>query len=45
LEKVILQAGKKADILLLPAGFYNEKRKPEYLYDETEILIKDYLNK
>lgn len=45
LEQVISQAGKKADVLLFPAGFYKEKRKHEYLYGETENCIKDCLNK
>ena len=42
---MISQVCKKADLLLFPAGFYKEKRRPEYLYGETENFIKDCLNK
>ena len=43
LENVIMQAGKYADVILFPAGFYKEKRKPNYLYSEIEDSIKECL--
>lgn len=43
LENVIMQVGKHVDVILLPAGFYKEKRKPDYLYSEIENSIKECL--
>lgn len=45
LENIIMQVGKYVDVILLPAGFYKEKRKPNYMYSEIENCVKEYLNR
>lgn len=45
LDNIITKAGKLADIIILPAGFYTTRRKPDKMYCEVENHIKDYLTK
>lgn len=44
LENVIKQAGNYADIMILPAGFYNSDDEPDSLYSEIEYNVEENLN-
>lgn len=45
LGNIIEKVGESADVILLPAGFFKERKKPDYLYSKVETFIVDMLRK
>lgn len=45
LGNIIEKVGESADVILLPAGFFKERRKPDYLYSKVETFIVDMSRK
>lgn len=45
LKEILIQVGEDADIILLPAGFYVDKRKPEHMYNKVVKFIRKIQNK
>ena len=45
LGDMIVRLGKSADVILLPAGFFKERRKADNLYSKVETFIIDMLGK